>query len=308
MSKIGLVNELHKPARKSYTRRHVTIKGLHDLWQADLVEMLPYSRINKGFKYILTCINTFSKYGFTEALRSKTGKEVTSAMERIIKRAGVPPKHLQTDMGKEFYNHTFSTLMKKYGINHYSTYSALKASICERWNRTLKTKMWKEFSLQGNYKWLLILPRIVSNYNHSRHRTIGMSPADVTKDKESLLLNTVYAGPKLRVVPSSHLQIGDHVRISKQKYVFRKGYQPNWTTEVFQIRLIQPTLPSTFLLEDLSGNPISGSFYKEELQKTKNHDVYLIEKIIKRKKNMIYVKWLGFPKPTWINETDIISK
>lgn len=307
MSKEGLVRELHKPSRKNYPRRHVTIKGLNDLWQADLVEMLPYSTNNKGYKYILTCIDAFSKYGYAEALKSKTGKEVTSGFDIMIRKAKCSPKNLQTDMGKEFYNRHFLSLMKKCGINHYSTFSPLKASICERWNRTLKNKMWLEFSLRGSYKWIDILPHLVNTYNQTRHRTIGMPPNKVNKDNEASLLTTVYAESKYNSIPMSTLNIGDYVRISKQKYTFHKGYKPNWTAEVFKIRLMQPTRPPTYLLEDLEGKPIIGSFYKEELQKSKHHDTYLIEKVLRRKNDKLYVKWLGFSKPTWINKKDFIQ-
>lgn len=307
MSKLGLVRELHKPARKNYPRRRVTIKGLNDLWQADLIEMIPYARLNKGYSYILTCINAFSKFGYVEPLKSKSGEEVTEAFKKILKRVDTPPNNLQTDMGKEFYNKHFSLLMKKYGINHYSTFSTLKAQICERWNRTLKNKMWMEFSLQGSYKWLDILSRVVADYNHSRHRTISMAPAKVNKGNEKLLLSTVYASPKVQNIPRSRLQVGDFVRISKQKYMFDKGYTPSWTTEVFKIRIVQPTTPITYLLEDCNNLPVSGSFYKEELQKSNNKDIYLVEKIIKRSKNKLFVKWLGFPQPSWINKESIVS-
>lgn len=306
MNKKGLVQELHKPARKHYPRRHVTIKGMHDLWQADLVEMLPYARINKGFKYILTCIDTFSKFGYVEPLKSKKGSEVCDAFQRILDKSNVSPKNLQTDMGKEFYNAKFSQLMKKFEINHYSTYSPMKASICERWNRTLKNRMWLEFSLRGTYKWIDFIQSLVHKYNHTKHRTIKLQPAEVTKDNESLLLNTVYATPRDQIIPLSKLNVGDHVRISKQKCIFQKGYHPNWTTEVFKIRLVQPTHPPTYLLEDLDENPINGSFYKEELQKTRYPDTYLVEKVLKKEKGKVLVKWLGFTKPTWIMESDIL--
>lgn len=93
-------------------------------------------------------------------------------------------------MGKEFYNNTFKDLMNKYKINMYSTYTGLKASICERFNRTMKNFMWKKFSLQGNYKWLDILPSLIETYNSRVHRSIGIKPKDVTaKNKAEILKN-----------------------------------------------------------------------------------------------------------------------
>lgn len=96
------------------------------------------------------------------------------------------PRNLQTDQGKEFYNKETSTMFRKYGINHYSTYSNVKASIVERAIRTLKTMLWKKFSLQGSYQWLSLLKPLLHEYNHKKHRTIGMAPAN----RE--LLKTIY--------------------------------------------------------------------------------------------------------------------
>lgn len=151
-----VVEELHKPARRNYTRRAVDIRDIDETWQADLVEMIPYAQENKSFKYMLTVIDVFSKYAWAVPIKQKAGKDVTVAMLSILKQGRVP-KNLQTDRGKEFYNKEFENLMKRYNINLYSTYSNLKASICERFNRTLKTKMWKLFSLNGNHQWLKIL-------------------------------------------------------------------------------------------------------------------------------------------------------
>jgi hypothetical protein len=118
-----VVNELHKPARIKFPRRNTVVKGINDLYQADLVEMQPHSKINKGYKYILTIINCFTKVADALPLKDKTGKSVTEAMETAIKRDKHKIKHLQTDDGKEFFNKSFALLMKKYQINHYSTNS-----------------------------------------------------------------------------------------------------------------------------------------------------------------------------------------
>ena len=77
-------------------------------------------------------------------------------------------------MGKEFYNADVQKILKKYDVNHYSTYSTLKVSVVEWFNRTLKNDMWKMFTLNGNYKWIDELPRLVSDYNARKHRTIGL--------------------------------------------------------------------------------------------------------------------------------------
>ena len=144
-----LVEELHAPARKNFPRRRVVIKGFDDLWQADIVEMRPYSRLNRGNNYILTVIDTLSKFAWAAPLKSKSGRETADVIAKIIQKSGRCPRNLQTDMGKEFYNVDVQKVLKKHDINHYSTYSVMKASIVERWNRTLKEKMWKMFNLMA---------------------------------------------------------------------------------------------------------------------------------------------------------------
>ncbi|XP_071051479.1 uncharacterized protein [Onthophagus taurus] len=246
-----LAEELHKPAGIHFKRRHVLTKGINDLYQADLVEMIPYARQNSGYRYILVVIDVFSKYAWAVPVKTKSGKDVTKAMKSILKDANVP-KNLQTDQGKEFYNKDFMSLMSKLKINHYSTFSSLKASIVERLNRTLK----------------------------------GMKPIEADEEK---LLRTVYNRKTHYQSQTLHTKfhLNDFVRISKHRGVFTKGYTPNWSNEAFKIVKIQYSNPVTYLLQDLKGDDIKGAFYTEELQRTHYPDIQLIEKILKRKGNRI---------------------
>lgn len=216
------------------------------------------------------------------------------------------PKNIHSDEGKEFFNKNFASLMKKNEINHYHTYSKMKASIVERFNRTLKNKMWKQFSLNGNYKWTPFLKTLIDAYNKTYHRTIRMKPIEVTKKNEKKLLKTVYNHPKL--IKKSKFKINDFVRISKNKTIFEKGYIPNWSTEIFQIQKINLTNPTTYVLKDFQNEKILGSFYEQELLKTKYPNIYLVEKKIKEKGKKVFVKWLGFDNlhNSWINKTDIV--
>jgi len=160
-----LVKELHAPARKNFPRRHVIIRGYDDLWLANIIEMHPYSCFNKDSHYIFTIIDVLSKYAWAVPLKSKSRSKTANAVTEIIRKSGRHPKNLQTDMGKEFYNIDVQRLVNKHGNNHYSMYSVMKASVVERFNRTLKNDMWKMFTLNGNYKWIDLLSHLVSNYN-----------------------------------------------------------------------------------------------------------------------------------------------
>lgn len=315
MSKLQVVQEIHRYARKNFPRRKFTMRGIADTLQADLIEMQPHKRENLGYRYILIAIDVFSKMAYTEPLKDKTGVEVTRAMERIIQKvmrqhARNRINNLQTDDGKEFFNQSMKRLMEKYRINHYSTFSAMKASIVERLIRTIKRKIYQQFSLRGRYKWIDIIDDLVDEYNNSKHRTIRMAPYDVSSRNEQRLLDTVYN--YVRTIPfikkNNKFKVGDHVRLSKYKHVFEKGYLPSWTTEVFKISKIQNTVPITYLLVDWEGNEIKGGVYAEEMQLVKYPDVYLVEKILRKRNGKVYVKWLGFDNRfnSWINENDVL--
>lgn len=300
--------ELHKPARKNFIRRAFKVIGINETLQIDLIDMQKYAKENKGNKYILTLIDVFSKKAYAVPLKNKTGNIVTQGIKKILP-AGV--KNIQSDFGKEFFNTHFQNLMKQLNINHYHTFSIIKAGVVERFQRSLKTWMFREFSAQGNYKWLDLLPKLIDKYNEKVHRSTGFKPNDVNIKNSKLVHKNL-----LKSVASNKLQnkkakfkIGDVVRISKFKHVFSKGFNQNWTAELFVIVEVKNTKPITYILKDQKGNIIHGGFYEQELLKTNFKDMYLIEKVIKKQNDLLYVKWLGFPSSdnSWISKKDIIQ-
>lgn len=304
----AIAKELHKPARRNFTKRKVTLKGINDLYQADLVEMLPYAKLNKGMKYILTMINCFSKFAFAVPLKNKSGLEVAEKLEPILKRYKM--KNFQTDQGKEWFNLNVRKLMKKYKINHYHTFTEIKAGVVERLNRTLKERMWRKFTARGSYEWLTILPKIVAEYNNTVHRTIGMKPKDVQRKHVKVILARINdrrtGSCQTKIKPK--FNVNDRVRISKYKRVFDKGYIPNWTNEVFTVYAVKPTKPVTYILEDSKGEILKGGFYEQEISKSTTGDVYLVEKVIRTSGDKVLVRWAGFDKSsdTWVDRKDIL--
>jgi len=182
--------------------------------------MRPYSSFNRGYHYILTTIDVLSKYAWAVPLKSKDGSETANArrLAEIVRESERCPKNLQTNMGKEFYIADIQNIMKNHNVNHYSTYSTLKASVVERFNRALKNDMWKMFTLNGNYKWVDELPRLVSDYSARKHRTIGMRSSDVTYAIAEKLLDTVYSA--IKIAGPAKFKVDDSVRVSKYKTIF----------------------------------------------------------------------------------------
>lgn len=309
MSKLDVVNEIHKDVRIHFPRRNVILRDIDDLWQADLIDMQAFSKVNAGYKYILVIIDGFSKYAWAVPLKQKNKDDVSKAFRSILKKGRVP-KNLQTDLGKEFYNNIFKITTDEHNINHYSTYSTKKASIVERFIKTIKNKLYKEFSLKGNYKWIDgTLTKKLHEYNNTHHRTIGQTPASVNHSNKKHVLNKYKdISQSKKKIACKRIQVGDYVRISKYKGCFDKSYTPNWSTEIFKVTRRQNTNPTTYLLKDSRGHPILGAFYAEEIKKTKYPYVYLVEKVLKRKKNKVFVKWLGLPASecSWIDKTNIL--
>lgn len=125
--------ELHYRALKKFPRKAVKILGLDDLWQADLMILDLYSKVNSGFKYVLIVIDCFSKFVWVRKLKTKTGVEVTKQMRDILETSGRKCDNSQTDQGTEFFNSSFKSLVSKYKINHYNSYSQIKGAIIERY-------------------------------------------------------------------------------------------------------------------------------------------------------------------------------
>lgn len=170
MGKQQIVTEIHRYARKNFERRKVSMRGINDTLQVDLIEMQEFKNVNRGYRYILIVINIFSKKAYAEPLKDKTANETVLALEKILKRVGHHVKNLGTDLGKEFYNSAMKRLLARYGnINHYSTYSLKKMSIIERLIRTIKRKLYMHFSLNGSYKWYDILQKVIDTYNNTRY-------------------------------------------------------------------------------------------------------------------------------------------
>ena len=112
----------------------------------------------------------------------KDANTITAAFGQVLTTANPRhPKRLQTDKGKEFFNSNFQSLMKRHCIQHFASKSEQKAAVAERFNRTIKIRIWTYFSDRGTVRWVDIIKDLVDAYSHSRHRSIGMGPADVQK-------------------------------------------------------------------------------------------------------------------------------
>ena len=312
-----LTHSLHKPARQTFPRNEYFVLNHEQLAEADLADLSIFESANDKIKYVLTLIDVFSKQAFVRALRTKTANDLKAAFKEIFKV--YRPASLRTDEGTEFKNKIISDQMKAYGVNHYfAKDKRIKCSVVERFNRTLKSKMFKYFTSKGTRRYVDVLQGLVASYNDTYHSTVGMTPNEAAKAKRSeVFYNTHgYASPreymkaKLRKMKKKRqikLKKDDNVRVSYVTTKMDKGYYPTWTDQVQKVaKVIKHDKQPTVLLQNQNRR-----FYKEELQKIPANSEFRVEKVIEKgkgkRRGFVLVKWLNHPSSynSWIKASTI---
>ena len=313
---------LHKITNKKFPRRKVIASGPGVIAACDLADMSLLSRFNKGYKYILVFIDIFSRYAQCLPLKKKDGNTVCTALKKILNSGYFNNlKRLNTDEGREFYNKIVKQLLLSKDITLYSVSSReIKASIAERFIRTLKGKLYRYMTHKNTKKYIHILQDITNSYNHTVHTSLCKkhTPIQVHQltDQNQIqnLFNRMYknATPISNPVISSPA-VGEYTRIAQTKPSFQRGYTVQNTVEIFKISHIDTSQsPTVYRIEDLQGEPIKGIFYREELIPTSppeffNIDILRTKTVRGRKK--YYVKWRGYPDKfnSWVDESQLSS-
>ena len=281
----------HKPIRRRFRRRRVIVLGKGDTWGLDLIDMSRLKQQNDQFAYVLIVIDLFSKKLDLRPLKRKFPSDVIAAFDDIIKGPVLDseplPAFVQSDSGGEFSPLFSRHVQKTYRIKHYRLLNPdIKSAITERAIRTLRTRLYRFFTHKKSNRYLDVLPKLVQSYNNRFHTSIKMAPNQVTfanqdevrfnlygtSDIADLLqhdVNQLPANRRLRQT-QQEFSIGDRVRISKHKNIFKQGYLPNFTDEVFIIldrhpKSIKRGVRTLYTLMDLNSEKISGRFYSEEL-------------------------------------------
>ena len=181
--------------------------------------MTQYSKISKGYKYIFTNIDIFSKYAYAFPLKSKKIQDIKPCFEKIFKKN--KPKFIWSDKEPAFFSKEMQKFFKDNSVKIY-TNSLLKAVCIERFNKSLRELMMKEFVKNNNTVWYNILPKLIKIYNNRYHSTIKMKPVEVNKNNEKYIKENIHTYNKTTKIPK--FKIGNLVRISlKRKDVFDKA-------------------------------------------------------------------------------------
>ena len=293
-----LAVELHKPAKKKFPRQKIYVPEVMHTWSIDIADMNEYKDENNNIRFMLTCIDTFSRKANAVPIKDKTPKVVLAGFKKHVKFYGGTPKYIYCDQGSEF-KAEFEKYCDSKNIKMYHTFALFKASPIERFHRTLKDRLNMQFTQAQSHRWIDILDETIGQYNNSKHSAIKMTPNKAFEKKNH---DKVYENQygKIKAPPANSkplYELGDKVRVSRVKGTFEKsGY--NWSQEIFTINRRDLNYPYRYWLKDEKNEQIQGSFYEPELQKTLIGDVFLVEKVVDTKTvNRVkysLVKWLGY--------------
>lgn len=274
VSSYGLHRDYKKPAKYN----PIFVYGRRKLLQIDLADVSSLSNENRGIKFLLTAIDTFSRKAWVKPLKSKHGNHVLSAFLEVLRDMGKIPDRLLSDRGTEFNNAAFKKMLSEKNIKFMHLYSDQKAAHVERFNRTLKRLMYMFMTQRGNAKYIDQLTNIVGSYNRRIHSSIKMSPneADLSENRTRVLsavmttygkLVTGKTGQHLKNQKKNKLKVNTLVRIYKSRGKFARGFERTFTREQFVIESVDTNKPIVmYNLKDMQGEPIQGAFYRNELQ------------------------------------------
>jgi hypothetical protein len=310
---------LHKKVVRKFHRARYMVHDIGVLFQCDLLDMQSHAAQNKGIRYLLTCIDCFTRRLWVEPLIDKRGVTVLAAMQKIF-RVLLPSK-VSFDLGKEFINHDVLGYLRKNNIKYYGTVDKAKSALVERVNRTLREKLNKIMTARGSREYLSYLPDLVFGYNLAKHSATGMAPLDIKSKDVPRVWNYLYAGDGryARVRQTNRLKSditgGDRVRLARDLELHEKASASfGWTPEVFTVSKVTNMDPLMFTVRDDHDEPITGRLYKQELQKINkplDGGTYMIDKIVevrgKGASKRLLVAWKGYSAHynSWIREKDL---
>jgi Integrase core domain len=304
---------LHRPKRKRFPRNFYNVNNIADLWQTDLICWENLAEYNDEYKYILVVIDCFSKFAYTVPLKSKNADTVVGAFKKIFDDVKLTPIRMSSDRGKEFLNKKFQSLMQKHEIKFDVVEDDQnKACIAERFIRTITTLIYKYFTAENTLRYIDVLQQLTHSYNNRKHRSIGMAPSAVHDGNILEVYHNTMRNRKFVNKPPK-CQVGDHVRVTRNKHIFSKNYTPNYSHEIFIVRKVILRNPIVYKLKDLMGEKITGVFYEPEIQKVayNENDDFFIDKVIDTKKKgrstLALVSWVGWPEKfnSWVDYKDI---
>lgn len=291
---------LHKKTIKNFEREKTFVPNIDDTWQIDLIDVskLKNKKYKQNFNFILMVLDCFSRKAWAKPIKSKHASETADGILKIFRESKRKPKRIYSDEGKEFMG-SFKNLLQKEKIQQIFTKSIHKASMVERLNRTIKSKIYRAFTFRKNKIYIDILDDIIESYNNTYHRSIKTTPNSVNKKNEKNIFDLQYKNIfSLNKVIKIKFKLGSFVRKIIEKKLFFKGYTPNWSSDVYIISKILPKDPIRYEINTISHNKksykVNKQFYENELQLVNHSEFpYDVYKIIDTQDDQILVKQIN---------------
>ena len=244
--------QLTKVQHKKPAPGHVVAMVPNELWQMDIFDLSKYMKQNKDYRYILCCIDVFTRKAFCEPMLYKDSEAVTKAFARLLAFNKVQPRSIISDNDAAFQKLIFQKLLelKEIAINYNALHDHHVLGIIDNFARRLKTILTTTFLKEGNTQWLDRLQRNLDIYNQSQHSGINdIAPDDASKPKNKEEILKLNMDKQLHNKTVSDLEIGDKVRKTMLKggHEIIKGTDPRWTDEVFMVKQIRG---NTVILND----------------------------------------------------------
>jgi hypothetical protein len=307
---------IHKETKKS-RRNPYYIYYKRQQFQIDLIDIQSISKQNGGVKFLLTCIDVFTKKAFVRACKNKTAPEILKQFKSILIEAKKKPRTLLSDKGSEIKNKMFNGFCKDNNIKQIFPENEIHAAVVERFNKTFQIILYKYLSQNNTLRYVDRLYDFMDSYNRRYHRSIKMTPneGELSENHPKIFMEVNEKIMKLkRQNRKPKFKINDEVRIKPSRFKFRRAYNKQFLEEIFKVSRINDNMDVImYELKDLLDEPIIGAFYKDELSAVLDQNIYKIDKVIKRKKingqPMALVSWIGYgPKfNQWIPEDDVID-
>ena len=289
---------LFRGRRKKFPTARTVAPSVDFSWQTDLSDVSNLAEFNDDIKYILFCIDVYSRHLWAEPLINKESKTIANGFSTIFNKGRIPA-YLVSDQGTEFKGST-KDYFNKLNVTQYTLRGPSKCGMIERVQKTIKSKVFKYLYAHNTKRYIDILPSIVESYNNSIHRIIKTTPTKKSKITEYKNIREYNSNCHEK---NKKFGVGDFVRVSRQPYTFEKVYEGTFNIEIFQIsRVLCRDGITVYYIKDLNNKAIKGIFYKSELQKVvyKKDQIFKIEKILSQKivrgKKYYKVRWLGYGK------------
>ena len=300
---------LTKNVKESSNKPHYVSYFKYYLLQTDLVNMVSYAKKNDNVMYLLTVIDTFSKYLWIRPIKNRKGKTVADNFENILEEINENILYLCSDRGIEYKAQEWLLLMERHNIKHYYSTTGGCAGI-ERVHRTIKSKIAKYMYMHNTERYIDVLPKLVQSYNKTVHSTTLKKPRNVNISNQYEVYLHIKNNQKKFKKKRFLFNIGDTVKISLKRTVYDRELSQKFSKEFFEIahRYRNQSI-NLYKLRDCTKDVIFGSFYEYELQKyiPDPKKTYIIDKVVKREENRSLVTFKDFPSKCkeWVENTKI---